>query len=93
MTDWLYREFGRRVRVRRKNLGWTQLDLSRRIDMTRGSVANMETGRQRVLLHTVYDLAEVFDCSPADLVPPPRNGAVMPRDWLMLPKSRGRPRL
>lgn len=92
MTDpWLYAEFGRRVAARRKAKGWTQDDLARRIDMSRASVANMETGRQRAPIHVVYRLAKVLDCTPIDLVPPPKRAAVKPRDWLTLPKPRGRP--
>jgi len=46
----------------------TQSDLAARLNFSRGSVANIELGRQRMLLHTVYEIAEALDCTIADLL-------------------------
>lgn len=68
----IYEAFGRRVAVRRRELGLTQADLARRIRMSRASVANIESGRQNVLLHHVYALAEGLELPAiAVLLPPP----------------------
>jgi transcriptional regulator with XRE-family HTH domain len=65
----IYQAFGRQVRSRRNALGWTQDQLAERISLTRGSVANIEAGRQSVLLHQFLDIADALDVPPAQLLP------------------------
>ena len=50
-AEQIYQAFGGQVRKRREVLGLTQLQLSTRIGLTRGSVANIKAGRQSALLH------------------------------------------
>lgn len=62
--------FGRAVAKRREELGMTQTDLSARTGLSRASVASIEKGRQNVLLHHVYDLAQALRCRHVgDLLP------------------------
>ena len=56
----VYRVLGAAVAQRRRSLGLTQEDLASRVGMTRASLANIETGRQGVLLHQVYELADAL---------------------------------
>ena len=56
----VYRTLGAAVAQRRRSLGLTQEDLASRIGMTRASLASIETGRQSVLLHQVYELADAL---------------------------------
>ncbi len=66
----LYRALGRAVAKRRKELGLTQAHVSAGIGLTRASLANIETGRQKLLLHQVYRLANVLQLgSILDLAP------------------------
>ena len=65
----VYEAFGTQVRNERGKLGWTQLDLSRRIGLTRGSVANIEAGRQSVLLHQFLAIAAALKLTPYQLLP------------------------
>jgi transcriptional regulator with XRE-family HTH domain len=68
----IYKAFGKAVAARRRTLGWTQSDLAGRVGMSRASVANIESGRQSVLLHHVYALASALECAKvADLLPAP----------------------
>lgn len=39
--------------------------------MTRTSITNIEGGHQKVLLHTVYDIAEALGVAPEALLAPP----------------------
>jgi transcriptional regulator with XRE-family HTH domain len=65
----VYEAFGAEVRKQRDKLGWTQLELSTRIGLTRGSVANIEAGRQSVLLHQLLAIASALKLTPAQLLP------------------------
>lgn len=57
------------VRARRGREGLTQGQLAGRIGMTRTSITNIEKGRQKVQLHTLYDIAAALGASPAELLP------------------------
>lgn len=66
----LYKAFGDAVAKRRNSLGLTQVELARRIGMSRASLANIECGRQNVLLHHAYNLASALEFSAVgDLLP------------------------
>jgi transcriptional regulator with XRE-family HTH domain len=62
-AEQIYKAFGAQVRKQREVLGLTQLQLSTRIGLTRGSVANIKAGRQSVLLHQF--LSNLHDGSSA----------------------------
>lgn len=57
-----YRSLGATIRRRRDALNLTQEDLGKRLNppMTRASIANIEAGKQRVLAHTLVDLASAL---------------------------------
>lgn len=57
----VYATLGQAVMVRRKHLGLTQAQVAKKIGVSRESVANIEAGRQRVLLHHVYGLMKALD--------------------------------
>lgn len=62
MTDkTIYGLLGERVSVRRKKLGLTQAALASKVGMSRASIANIESGRQNILLHHVYTLAAALE--------------------------------
>ena len=69
LNESLYASIGKLVLLRRKQLGLTQVELAEKISVTRASIANIETGRQRPTLDTFYSIAEALDCEPWDLVP------------------------
>lgn len=64
----VYRLFGARVEQWRQLLGINQDDLSKRVKMSRGSIANIETGRQRILLADVEKFAIAFGSTPKALM-------------------------
>ncbi len=66
----IYKTFGRAVATRRKELDLTQAELAGRAGMSRASIANIESGRQNVLLHHVYRLATALEFAKvSDLLP------------------------
>ncbi len=64
----VYRSLGAKIEQLRTTLGWTQDELAQKVGLTRGSVANIETGRQRILLHDVDTFAAAFNVSPKILL-------------------------
>ena len=69
--DPVYRAFGNAVSTRRKAMALTQAELASKVKMSRASIANIESGRQNILLHHVYALAAALDFAKvADLLPP-----------------------
>lgn len=68
-TDRFYVDFGRRVRAAREHSGLTQHALADMLGLTRSSVANIEAGRQRALLHMTAAVAAATGVPAADLLP------------------------
>jgi transcriptional regulator with XRE-family HTH domain len=85
-TSSLYREVGTLIRRRRRVLDLTQGELADRLGISRGGLANIETGRQNVLLHQLYRFAAALDMNVHDLLPLPREMNV--RD--LLPAAKGK---
>jgi DNA-binding XRE family transcriptional regulator len=65
----VYTEFGQRVRAGRGKSQLTQDMLAHQIGLSRTSVTNIESGRQAVLLHQVYDIARALDTTIQTLLP------------------------
>lgn len=68
----IYKRFGRAVASRRTALKLTQSKLGELVGLSRASIANIESGRQNVLLHQVYNIADALQCAQlGDLLPKP----------------------
>ena len=66
----LYRRLGRTVADRRGKLGLTQRDVAERLGLSRASLANLESGRQRIMVHQLFALVNTLKLeSILDLVP------------------------
>ena len=66
----IYRLIGSRIAAKRKDLRLKQVEVAEQIGLTRASLANIEKGRQRIMLHQVYKIAEALKTdSILDLVP------------------------
>lgn len=70
-TQAFYSSLGRRLQDFRKARRLTQEQLGSRIvpSVTRASIANIEAGKQGVLVHTLVQLARVLATTPQDLLP------------------------
>ncbi len=65
----LYKRLGSTVKAKRRALGLTQQQLAKQLGISRASLANVETGRQRVLVHQVYELADQLNVNVHELLP------------------------
>lgn len=67
--DKFYIELGENIKTYRSKQGYSQDELAKFLDLTRTSIVNIEKGRQRPPLHTVYDLAIFFNVEITNLLP------------------------
>lgn len=66
--DRFYKHVGEKIRAARGK-GLSQEALAAAVGLTRTSISNIEKGRQRLLLHTLVDLAATLKVTPASLLP------------------------
>lgn len=65
-----YRELGRKIGDRRKEAGLKQDEVARAIGLARASLANIESGRQRIMVYQLFKLVEALRLnSVLELVP------------------------
>jgi transcriptional regulator with XRE-family HTH domain len=65
----LYRQLGERLAERRTQLKLRQDDVANQIGLTRTSITNIERGRQKILVHHLYALAQALATTPSRLLP------------------------
>lgn len=68
MNEPIYRHIGAKVQQLRTMLDLTQEDVAKRSNLTRTSIANIEAGRQRILLHDVETIANALHTTPRALL-------------------------
>ena len=71
-TERLYAEIGKRVRTIRESQTprLSQGDLARILELKRTSVTNIESGRQKMTVDTLYRMCEYFGLDIGELMPP-----------------------
>jgi DNA-binding XRE family transcriptional regulator len=79
----LYRHVGAAIRKHREACGMTQAQLATAVGLLRTSVVNLEAGRQRAPLHTLFPICAVLGIEAADLLPSVH--AVLSEYQLVLP--------
>jgi transcriptional regulator with XRE-family HTH domain len=85
-ADPIYKRIGALIKARRKTLQMKQEMLASALGISRGSLANIETGRQSILVHQLYKYADALQLTPSDLLPPrPTDHATVNRTELPLP--------
>lgn len=82
-----YEEVGALIlKARRGRL--TQDQLAERVALTRTSITNIEKGRQRLMLHTLAQIAEALGVAVTDLLP--QAAAAATKDLSKALKSRSK---
>lgn len=65
----LYARVGKKIREVRAKRRITQEGLAGTIGLSRTSISNIEKGRQKILLHTLFDIAKALSTDPAEFIP------------------------
>ncbi|MCR8667296.1 helix-turn-helix domain-containing protein [Aestuariibaculum sp. M13] len=64
-----YELIGSAINIKRKELGYTQIELANKTGMSRTSIVNIEKGRQFPPLHLLWEISQALDCNPSDFFP------------------------
>lgn len=78
----IYQQIGGIIRALRRRADKAQDELASRLGISRATLANMETGRQRILVHQLYAIAQALGVQLSDLLPPPQDAAAV--NWTSL---------
>jgi len=62
------KQFGKAVREKRQEFGWTQEKLAEKADLHPTYIGSVERGERNIALENIVALAEALQCSPKDLM-------------------------
>ena len=80
----IYKIIGSIIRRRRRRLELPQKELAAQLGISRATLANIEIGRQRILVHHLYGFAEALDMRLSELLP--QASKVLSSDeWTQVP--------
>lgn len=69
----VYAALGQRILELRRAQRMTQDQLAAKVGLTRTSITNIEGGKQKLLLHTLYDIAGALGVEPMEMMPMQRE--------------------
>ena len=65
----VYREIGEMIRLERESAEISQTKLAFELNLTRTSITNIESGRQRIPLHLIYNICKFLDIGIHKVLP------------------------
>lgn len=80
----LYTQIGRRVKARREELGHSQAWLAERVGLLRTSITNIESGRQKLPLHSLYAICLALGVDPTEVLPAASEVALHEREEVVI---------
>jgi DNA-binding XRE family transcriptional regulator len=85
-----YIDLGSKIHTIRKQCKINQDQLAEKVGLTRTSIVNIEKGRQKVLIHTLINIASALNADLKELIPvePPFNYFIVNSEYNELPKSQ-----
>ena len=79
---YLYQYVGDRIRSKRIEQGISQESLASQLSLSRASVANIENGRQKISLHLLIDIIQIFSSEIQYFLPTFKNEQIsLKREW------------
>lgn len=63
MTELNYKEIGKRIKSRRKELSITQEQIAEHLDVNPSHISNIESGRSHPSLTSLINIANILQCS------------------------------
>jgi transcriptional regulator with XRE-family HTH domain len=68
-TAGFYKQIGGRIAEKRDAIELSQAELAERVGLSRSTIANIESGRQQLLVHVLIAIARTVGVPVMDLVP------------------------
>lgn len=68
-TSLLYNWIGKKIAAQRQEKNLSQAELAELVTLSRGSIANIEKGRQQAPLHVLWEIAENLNISIEKIIP------------------------
>ena len=68
-SETFYAIVGSTISHVRQERRFTQEKLAKAVNLDRTSISNIEQGRQKMLLHSLYEIANALGVEPFDLLP------------------------
>lgn len=65
----IYVVVGKLIQTARLNAALTQDDVASRVGLSRTSISNIEHGRQKIQIHTLFALSHILGIPPQSLLP------------------------
>lgn len=65
----LYQWIGKRISEARQEKNLSQTELAKLVELSRGSVANIEKGRQQPPLHVLWSITDALEISVEKVIP------------------------
>lgn len=75
----IYQQIGRLIRSLRRGADKAQEELAGQLGLSRATLASIETGRQRILIHQLYAVAQALEVKVSELLPSPPDERTAPR--------------
>jgi transcriptional regulator with XRE-family HTH domain len=76
----IYNRIGLNIRNARNVAGLTQEELASAVGLSRTSINNIEKARQKLLVHTLFEIAEACQTTPESLLAKEGGRANVPTD-------------
>lgn len=67
--DLLYGNLGNQIKEGRERLNYKQAQFADLLKISRGSLVNIEKGRQRPPIHTIYEIARILEIDIISILP------------------------
>lgn len=80
----IYRQIGGIIRSLRRRADKPQEWLATQLGISRATLANIETGRQRILVHQLYAVAQALGVDVNEMLPTPPSQALASINWRAL---------
>ena len=81
---------GEKIRLHRMARGYSQEYMGFALEITQSAYSNLERGESELTLKRIYDIAEILEISPFELMPKPRFGIGINQEffWYIIHKLR-----
>jgi transcriptional regulator with XRE-family HTH domain len=81
---------GEKIRLHRMAKGYSQEYMGFALEITQSAYSNLERGESKPTLERIYEIAEILEISPFELMPPPKFGIGINQEffWYIIHRLR-----